>query len=48
VLVLLSDPSVAKERLGWTPSVSLEEGVARTVTWLRQHMAHYKAGFLHE
>jgi UDP-glucose 4-epimerase len=28
-----SDTSKARTRLGWTPEVSLDEGLARTVTW---------------
>jgi NAD dependent epimerase/dehydratase len=32
---LLSDNSRARDRLGWTPSVSLEEGLARTIAWMR-------------
>ena len=47
VLVLESDPSLAAQLLGWTPQVSLEEGLSRTVTWLRQHMDAYKPGHLH-
>jgi len=33
--VLISDPSGATEALGWSPAVSLEEGLARTVEWFR-------------
>lgn len=47
VLVLESDPSLARERLGWTPRVTLEEGVQRTADWLRAHLQHYKPEFLH-
>ena len=35
VEVLLSDPSHARERLGWEPRVDLENGLARTADWLR-------------
>jgi len=28
----------AREQLGWTPSFSLEEGLARTVSWYRAHL----------
>jgi len=34
VMVLLSDPAKAKERLSWEPSVALEEGLRRTASWL--------------
>ena len=36
---LLSDPSRAKELLGWTPSVGLEEGIRRTAQWLESTMS---------
>jgi NAD dependent epimerase/dehydratase len=35
VEVLLSDASLAAERLGWSPSVPLEEGLELTAAWLR-------------
>jgi UDP-glucose 4-epimerase len=47
VEVLLSDPTRARERLDWTPRVSLEEGLSRTAAWLKQHLSHYRSGFLH-
>src|SRR5262249_18108088 len=47
VEVLLSDPTRARERLGWTPRVSLEEGLARTADWLKTHLSLYRSGFLH-
>jgi nucleoside-diphosphate-sugar epimerase len=31
---LLSDPSHAHARLGWSPTVELEEGIRRTADWL--------------
>lgn len=34
VEVLLSDPSRAKDRLGWTPTIGLDEGLRRTAEWL--------------
>lgn len=36
VEVLLSDPSYAKQRLGWAPTVSLEDGLERTARWLER------------
>ncbi|WP_144905907.1 dTDP-glucose 4,6-dehydratase [Halobellus captivus] len=33
---LLCDPAKAKERLDWEPEVTLEEGVSRLRTWLRE------------
>jgi dTDP-D-glucose 4,6-dehydratase len=31
------DASLIATRLGWRPEVRLEEGVALTVDWFRQH-----------
>jgi NAD dependent epimerase/dehydratase len=47
VLVLESDPSLARERLGWSAKVTLEDGLARTAKWLSDHKGLYKSGFLH-
>jgi dTDP-glucose 4,6-dehydratase len=38
---LLADNSRAKAVLGWSPQVSLEEGLARTVDWFRGHLHLY-------
>jgi len=37
VLVLQSDPSVARDLLGWHATTSLEDGLRRTIDWLRDH-----------
>ena len=39
---LLSDNRLAKERLGWEPKVELEEGLRRTIEWVRGHLDFYK------
>ena len=31
------DASKIRERVGWTPAVSLEEGLRRTIEWYREH-----------
>ena len=35
---LLADCSKAERLLGWKPSVTLEEGIIRTVSWARQNL----------
>ena len=39
VLRISLDPSLAAERLGWEPQVPLEEGLGRTVAYLRDRMS---------
>lgn len=46
VLRLCADNTRARQLLGWTPKVSLLDGLARTVEWLRHHRDWYRcAGF---
>ena len=40
---LLADHTRAREWLGWEPSVSLEDGLARTVAWIKEHPELYRA-----
>lgn len=44
VLRLISDNSLAKQSLGWTPRFSLDEGLGRTIAWIREHLDLYKVG----
>jgi NAD dependent epimerase/dehydratase len=44
VMRLLSDNSLAAERLGWRPEVSLDQGLAQTIAWIREHLEMYKVG----
>jgi UDP-glucose 4-epimerase len=47
VLVLQSDPSRARELLGWRPMVTLEEGLERTAAWLQENRSCYRPDFLY-
>jgi len=40
---LVCDPTLAGTVLGWKPKVSLEEGLDRTIAWIREHLGAYKA-----
>jgi dTDP-glucose 4,6-dehydratase len=41
---LLADNHLAAELLGWTPLVSLEDGLMRTIEWMKQHIERYRTG----
>ena len=43
VQLLLSEPELARTLLGWTPSVSLREGLERTVEWIQDNAHRYRA-----
>jgi UDP-glucose 4-epimerase len=47
VEVLLSDPSRAKEILGWEARVTLEDGLAKTADWLKDNLGLYNAERYH-
>jgi NAD dependent epimerase/dehydratase len=47
VLVLLADATKAKERLGWAPTVTLEEGLFSTARWLKEHGHLYTPDHYH-
>jgi len=42
---LVCDNSKAKRVLGWEPKVELQEGLRRTVHWIRKHPVTFKAPF---
>ena len=42
VNLLLSDPTLARDLLGWTPSVGLREGLEKTVAWLESNIDAYR------
>jgi NAD dependent epimerase/dehydratase len=39
---LWADNTLAQEVLGWRPTVSLEEGLRRTITWIEMHLDQYR------
>jgi dTDP-glucose 4,6-dehydratase len=41
---LLSDNTLARELLGWSPRMSLPEGLARTVEWISENLADFRVG----
>lgn len=47
VLVLQSDPALARQLLQWQAVVGLEEGLSRTADWLKAHRKSYRATFEH-
>lgn len=44
VLRLISDNRLAREKLGWSPQVSFEDGLDKTIAWIRSHMDLYRPG----
>jgi nucleoside-diphosphate-sugar epimerase len=38
---LVSDPRLARELMGWEPSVTLRDGVAQTIDWIRENLDRY-------
>jgi NAD dependent epimerase/dehydratase len=42
VMVLQSDPSLARRCLGWQATVSLEEGLAETAKWIKTNLDRYR------
>ena len=41
---LLSDNTLARELLGWVPGVCLEDGLRRTIDWMRSNLDQYRPG----
>lgn len=39
---LLAGTALAKELMGWTPQFSLDEGLDRTIAWVRDHLAMFR------
>lgn len=42
VMALICDSTRAREGLGWSPRYTLEQGLAATVAYMREHLHHYK------
>lgn len=41
---LVADNALARSLLGWRPTISLEEGLRRTIDWFEKHMDSYQTG----
>ncbi|RJP52187.1 MAG: SDR family NAD(P)-dependent oxidoreductase [Anaerolineaceae bacterium] len=44
VLRLISDNRLARDKLGWEPLIGLDEGLDKTIAWMRLHMDLYRPG----
>ncbi len=44
VMQLLCDNRLAKDLAGWEPQYTLEDGLAHTIEWMREHISSYKTG----
>ncbi len=44
VMKLVCDNSLARDILGWKPSVTLEAGLDKTIAWMREQIGVYKPG----
>ncbi len=44
VMRLLSDNTKARERLGWSPQVGLDEGLSKVIEWIQGHMGFFSPG----
>jgi len=44
VMRLISDNSLACKTIGWSPRVNLDEGLDRTIAWIRDNLDKYQVG----
>jgi len=44
VMELIGSAARSREVLGWTPKVTLDEGLAQTISWMKSHIDRYKSG----
>ena len=42
VMRLISDNRLAREKLGWQPQTSLEDGLDQTIAWIASHLERYQ------
>jgi dTDP-D-glucose 4,6-dehydratase len=42
VEILLSDPSNAKTKLNWEPSIDFENGLRKTYEWFQKNQSKYE------
>lgn len=47
VLVLQSDPSQARQRLGWAATTNLREGLGKSAKWLQENLGAYDLDYFH-
>ncbi len=41
---LVSDNNLARTLLGWEPTISIEEGLDKTIAWIHTHQERYRSG----
>lgn len=44
VMRLMADHDLAQEKLKWTPTISLEEGLDLTIRWIQENLGLYRIG----
>lgn len=44
VMRLISDNRLALDSFQWSPQVNLDEGLQRTIAWVREHLDHFRIG----
>jgi dTDP-glucose 4,6-dehydratase len=42
VFRLVSDNSMAIEELGWQPETEIDQGLDKTIMWIKNHLSHYR------
>lgn len=42
---LISDNRRAREQLGWSPQVSLRDGISNTIQWISEHLSSYRPNY---